>query len=387
MKKYNCDGQMSLFDFIDSPAEENYTDIEAKLYKDTILRGSGFANGKTRICKYFEDEADTKKRADFLKQEYGVGGWSTDFGFVDCGAGGLDFNYSEEWKTEHPSKSRLVHSGWPMVAQKIAELIESGEYKPDIEKKVCEFSGHTCNKEELWKVAIEIDTQCPKKCCRLCDIQDCGARCNGAPKEPPILLKEGQVVYTILRCEIIPYKVSGNSWTYEHQTGRERGYDLLTLDEHPSHSVCSNGSIGHTVYTTLEAAQNWQKKMIEIFGDKLLPAEKMHIEKVVAYSYTHKDFYSNGEDRLITNFYAILDNGLIYLHTGSKYEHCYQDIQKGIKEFEDDKANLIKWEKELTDIEDYVPTLQNMYKSGHDSWDYSEARYSYMGVNNGIKEE
>lgn len=334
MKKYNCDGQMSLFDFLDQP-------VKPKPKAKVKVKAPECCSS----CKYWLGECRAEKKP-VTKNSCNITG-------LECKA--------------HTNKGCSM----PDKCELLKEVVDNNN--------ICEHSGHTCNKEELWKVAIEIDTQCPKKCCRLCDIKDCGARCNGAPKEPPRLLKEGQIVYQILRCEIIPYKVSGNSWTYEHQTGRERGYDLLTLDEHPSHSVCSNSNIGNTVYTTLEAAQNRQMKMIEKFGDDLLPVEKMNIEKVVAYSYTHKDFYSNGEDKLVTNFYAILDNGLIYLHTGSKYEHCYQDIKKGIKEFEEDKANLIKFEKELTEIEDYVPTLQNMYKSGHDSWDYSEARYSYMG--------
>ena len=52
--------------------------------------------------------------------------------------------------------------------------------------KVCQFSQHTCNKTELWKVAHTFDDfTCPETCCRNCDIRCCGARCNGSeePKE------------------------------------------------------------------------------------------------------------------------------------------------------------------------------------------------------------
>lgn len=52
--------------------------------------------------------------------------------------------------------------------------------------RVCQFSQHTCNKTELWKVAHTFDDfTCPETCCRNCDIRCCGARCNGSeePKE------------------------------------------------------------------------------------------------------------------------------------------------------------------------------------------------------------
>lgn len=50
--------------------------------------------------------------------------------------------------------------------------------------KVCNFSGHTCNKKELWKVADSLDDlMCPHVCCRKCNTRQCGARCNGS-EEP-----------------------------------------------------------------------------------------------------------------------------------------------------------------------------------------------------------
>lgn len=51
-------------------------------------------------------------------------------------------------------------------------------------KSECTFSGHSCNKSELWKVADTLDNiNCPHTCCRSCDIRLCGARCNGS-EEP-----------------------------------------------------------------------------------------------------------------------------------------------------------------------------------------------------------
>lgn len=52
--------------------------------------------------------------------------------------------------------------------------------------KICEFSGHSCNKTELWKIADSLDElQCPHVCCRKCNTQLCGARCNGSEEPKP----------------------------------------------------------------------------------------------------------------------------------------------------------------------------------------------------------
>lgn len=51
-------------------------------------------------------------------------------------------------------------------------------------KRICNYSQHSCNKAELWKIAHTFnDFVCPEVCCRACDIRLCGARCNGS-EEP-----------------------------------------------------------------------------------------------------------------------------------------------------------------------------------------------------------
>ncbi len=195
---------------------------DEEIYRDAILHGSGFAGGKKRIIDFFAGEYDEKKRAEFLKNEYGVGGWTTDYGCVDHNAGGLDFSYKEEYKQAN-KHAKIVHSGWPMVAKDIEYLIQRGIYTADVEpvtkhtcmmvgveckahtnkgcrmpdkcgllkevvkeNNICKYSEHTCNKEELWRVAEEIGEDCSRTCCRSCDNYNCGARCNGAPKDKPI---------------------------------------------------------------------------------------------------------------------------------------------------------------------------------------------------------
>ncbi|MBT2157617.1 hypothetical protein KK420_06570 [Clostridioides difficile] len=42
----------------------------------TISRGSGFDQGKERITKYFKESHTLQEKANFLKDEYGIGGHS-----------------------------------------------------------------------------------------------------------------------------------------------------------------------------------------------------------------------------------------------------------------------------------------------------------------------
>lgn len=99
-----------------------------------------------------------------------------------------------------------------------------GDSFPSI--KVCTFSGHTCNKSELWKVADTLDElQCPHVCCRKCNTKACGARCNGSeePKDTVTMFgeewhllsekPEGITQYDELRI-LGPYKsVYGERWS------------------------------------------------------------------------------------------------------------------------------------------------------------------------------
>ena len=58
------------------------------------------------------------------------------------------------------------------------------EYLKELEPSCCSYSGHKCNKKELWKVADTLDIiLCPHVCCRKCAVRSCGARCNGS-EEP-----------------------------------------------------------------------------------------------------------------------------------------------------------------------------------------------------------
>ena len=54
--------------------------VPEEYVKQTVLRGTGFVEGKTRVCKIFETEIDAATRAKLIKKEYGQGGagWPLD---------------------------------------------------------------------------------------------------------------------------------------------------------------------------------------------------------------------------------------------------------------------------------------------------------------------
>lgn len=98
-----------------------------------ILRGSGFVDGKYRIFDFFKTSNDAKERADFLKKEYGIGGWSTDFGYLDHSAKGLEFQTYK--RGEHFEKEDTKLMSWSEVSKRIAELIKENRYLNDKEKE------------------------------------------------------------------------------------------------------------------------------------------------------------------------------------------------------------------------------------------------------------
>jgi hypothetical protein len=91
-----------------------------------LLSGSGFEGGKQRIINFFFEDHTSKEKADFLKNEYGVGGGSFIFtrdrhGFHDHNAKGIEIHNNGY---NNPSISLT----WSRAAKRIGELIENGRY-------------------------------------------------------------------------------------------------------------------------------------------------------------------------------------------------------------------------------------------------------------------
>lgn len=85
----------------------------------TISRGSGFDQGKERITKYFKENHTLQEKANFIKDEYGIGGGSQ----AVSGAMG-----SDEWHDAKGLKLQKNHCNdvfltWSNVAKHIDELL------------------------------------------------------------------------------------------------------------------------------------------------------------------------------------------------------------------------------------------------------------------------
>ena len=91
---------------------------------ESLKRGSGFFDGKKRIYEFFTEKHDLKEQADFLKNEYGVGGSSHALSAA---------RESGEW---HDAKGIKYNKGnakeillsWSNVARRINDLIKKNRY-------------------------------------------------------------------------------------------------------------------------------------------------------------------------------------------------------------------------------------------------------------------
>ncbi len=55
-------------------APKKEPDVPHEFIKQVVLRGTGFAGGRSRVCEIFHTEVDAGTRAKRIKQEYGQGG-------------------------------------------------------------------------------------------------------------------------------------------------------------------------------------------------------------------------------------------------------------------------------------------------------------------------
>lgn len=108
--------QISIFDIED----KKITDIEIR---QALSRGSGFNNGKSRINDYCKNENSLNKIAEFLKNEYGTGGWTSAipenfYSQLDHNPKGITLN----------NDNATVSLSWIEVGKIIKELVNSNLY-------------------------------------------------------------------------------------------------------------------------------------------------------------------------------------------------------------------------------------------------------------------
>lgn len=109
--------QISVFDMIEKP--EPMDDL-AK----TICKGSSFEGGKIRIYAAAVS-MDNKRLAEFLKDEYGTGGCSMPYGFVDYNPQGIVMRFYKPGRGGDRHEKRLT---WTKVAEMVKRYIGAGMY-------------------------------------------------------------------------------------------------------------------------------------------------------------------------------------------------------------------------------------------------------------------
>lgn len=86
-----------------------------------------------------------------------------------------------EYPNIHYYEAKYVLSFGRLVQQYPQKCGYECHWWREIKPIECQFSGHSCNKAELWKIADTLDElMCPHVCCRKCNTKMCGARCNGS---------------------------------------------------------------------------------------------------------------------------------------------------------------------------------------------------------------
>ena len=112
-------------------APKKEPDVPHEFIKQVVLRGTGFAGGRSRVCEIFHTEVDAGTRAKRIKQEYGQGGagWPLEgyglHGYDTFHGQGIRF----QWRDEEGEKEGYV--SWKNIEKEIGVLIMTGEYQPE----------------------------------------------------------------------------------------------------------------------------------------------------------------------------------------------------------------------------------------------------------------
>lgn len=126
-KKSESTKQLSIFDSFDEQPKDDKSEQD-KLIKDILCDGSGVEDGKIRIYDTYQKDPTVDEFSKFLSHEYGIGGRSGPDMPSEMHDGKGICITSADKKTE-------INLKWKDVANRIADLIDEGEYLNDAEKK------------------------------------------------------------------------------------------------------------------------------------------------------------------------------------------------------------------------------------------------------------
>lgn len=185
-----------------------------------LSRGSSFSDGLFRIYDFFLQNQDKKERADFLKQEYGIGGSSP-------GLVGRWHSYED-----HDSKGIRLRKGnifepeaetllkWPKVAERIQTLIETDRF----------LNAQAKEAYAEWKIEKELKALEKAKEKLQKEVEEPAAEKQVEEKAEEILPDHRRVVALESTEDYSDYSIG--FYTYHYQDGREGvRYRLVTMGE------------------------------------------------------------------------------------------------------------------------------------------------------------
>ena len=113
----------------------------------TLTRGSNIAGGKGRIYAYFKEKHSPREQADFLKDEYGIGGRS----HAVSGASHSGEDHSGKGVSLKKQDCPEIQLNWANVAKRISELIRKDRLLTPEEKTQYEqFQRQTAARSAAW---------------------------------------------------------------------------------------------------------------------------------------------------------------------------------------------------------------------------------------------
>lgn len=129
--------QPSFFDMLD-PKEISEQD---KFVEKHLKTGSGFAQGKFRILDKYLSNPTVLEFANFLKKEYGIGGYSSSEESQSHDNKGISLEYRDK---DNPENNIFVKLKWTEVVNKIADLIDEDNYLTP--KELTEYEQYLADK-------------------------------------------------------------------------------------------------------------------------------------------------------------------------------------------------------------------------------------------------
>ncbi len=142
---------------IEKAVEEKTTafSISQKNIDDVLTKGTGFQDGKYRLVDFFGKNPSANQAIDFLKKEYGIGGWATPGRGDFINSSNHDAKGIELIKGSILEPDAKIHLSWNKVANRIRELIKLDRYLNPKEKE--ELDDYRNEEKEINNISTTIE--------------------------------------------------------------------------------------------------------------------------------------------------------------------------------------------------------------------------------------